>query len=130
MNDLTSPITTTNLTLMETNTTTTNLPTKVADFARFLDRNNIPYTLTSEVSDCLEHSTFWTFSSVEGRWFEASVHTLFLTKEKHTTNYGKTKRASQSFCSAWATGITANSRTKALRDAEILWTVYAPTGGN
>jgi hypothetical protein len=115
---------------METNTTTTNLPTKVADFARFLDRNEIPYTLKSEVSDCLEHSTFWTFTSVEGRWFEASVHTMFLTKEKHTTNYGKTKRATQSFCSAWATGITVNSRTKTLRDAEILWTVYAPTGGN
>jgi hypothetical protein len=109
---------------METNTTTTNLPTKVADFARFLDRNNIPYTLESKTSDWSEHITFWTFHSLEGRWFESQVHTLFVATEKHTTSYGTRKLASVRYISTIMSGQTR--KPKNIGEAEIVWTVYAP----
>jgi len=109
---------------METNTTTNNLPTKVADFARFLDRNNIPYTLESKTSDWSEHITFWTFHSLEGRWFESQVHTLFVATAKHTTSYGTRKLASVRYISTIMSGQTR--KPKNIRDAEIEWTVYAP----
>jgi hypothetical protein len=113
---------------METNSTTIKLPTKVADFARSLEKNNIPYTLESTTTDWSEHITFWTFHSLEGRWFESQVHTLFIATDKHTTSYGTRKNSSVRYIS---TIIGSNTyKPKNTSEAVISWTVYAPKETN
>lgn len=104
-------------------TTLTNMPRKVADFAFVLDKANIPYTLKQEPSDCIEHLTFWTFSSLEGRWFEAQMFTMFASTEKHTTSYGKRKNASTRYISTVITGV--EHEPKNISDALISWSVWA-----
>ena len=112
------------------NTHTNTIPSKVADFAQYLDRNNIPYTLESKVSDYNEHTTFYTFRSVDGRWFESTVHTMFCATAKHTNEYGHRKNSSQSHVTTWASGATVNKEIKRMSSmVYAIWSTYAVKEG-
>lgn len=104
------------------------LPAKVARLARYLDRNSIPYTITTAPSDINPHSTFYTLHSADGSWAQDTVTTMFCATTKHTTVDGKTKPSTVRHLKTWVRGLGTNSETDRASDIEIMWRIYAVKG--
>lgn len=103
--------------------TITNLPTKVKALAEFLNKNEIPYTLQIDKKD--DHDTYYKFKSVQGRWFQSSIVTVFVARQGHTTSHGTRKNSSQFHL---YTTINQNSGSEELYEVKNLdtyWSVHA-----
>ena len=102
--------------------TSHQLPAKVQALLSSLDREQIAYAL--EVTELGNHRTGYSVTSVDGLWFEASVHSYFIHTAGHISEFG-TKFNSSTRHTTWVSGATCERQeTKSASTASVLWSVY------